>query len=310
MVKRLFLPVGLSLALLIAFIYPSPGTFFREAGVVKALIITIFVVNGYRSEFKLRHLTGGLLKAVGWGALSCLIAAPVLALAVAKILHLEASLTVGLIVMAAVAPTLSSGIVITETAGGDTLWAILLTISLNLLGIITAPFAISICLAVNGDTSIDAVMLFLKIAQLVLLPFFVGVIVAVCLPRYKHSYPLAYVPSVCVILTVWAAASAGNSVIRVLEVTDLYRITGAVIIVHGILLLINAGGGALLKLPSGGRKALLFVASQKTLPIALSILISLDYSVTSALAVCVLFHFIQLLIDSLLAAKVNHAITD
>ena len=52
----------------------------------------------------------------------------------------------------------------------------------------------------------------------------------------------------------------------------------------------------------GRRKALLFVASQKTLAISLAVLASVQFDTGSAIIVCLLFHFFQLFLDSFLAS--------
>ena len=77
-------------------------------------------------------------------------------------------------------------------------------------------------------------------------------------------------------------------------------------IVHGALWAINgAASKFLFKLNSKEGKVLLFVGSQKTPPIAISVLTVLGDYVAQALLTCIVFHFGQLLIDSLISAKMN-----
>ena len=73
---------------------------------------------------------------------------------------------------------------------------------------------------------------------------------------------------------------------------------------HGVLLVINGTAGKyLLGLKVPENKALLFVASQKTLPISISILAALGDKTALALLTCIVFHFWQLLVDSIISAK-------
>ena len=64
-------------------------------------------------------------------------------------------------------------------------------------------------------------------------------------------------------------------------------------------------------LPFGGKlnpensKALLFVASQKTLPVSLAVLAGLHQETGNAVIVCLLFHFVQLFGDSILASRLR-----
>ncbi|MCI5168446.1 MAG: hypothetical protein D3903_20735 [Candidatus Electrothrix sp. GM3_4] len=77
----------------------------------------------------------------------------------------------------------------------------------------------------------------------------------------------------------------------------------SVSLVHFLLLGINSQAAKLFKLNPEDSKALLFVASQKTLPISLAVLAGLHQDTGNAVIVCLLFHFVQLLVDSMLASR-------
>ena len=80
----------------------------------------------------------------------------------------------------------------------------------------------------------------------------------------------------------------------------------SVSLIHLLLLGLNSLAAVkILQLNPEDAKALLFVASQKTLPVSLAVLTGLHQDTGNAIIVCLLFHFIQLLIDSALASRLR-----
>jgi sodium/bile acid cotransporter 7 len=212
----------------------------------------------------------------------------------------------GLIIISAVPPTLSSGIVITEVSQGNTIVALFLTVSLNLLGIFTLPFMLDFCLKAVGPVDIDQNALLIKMLFFVLLPFIIGKLIRNTLIVQDVSPNWSYVNSSCVILVVYAALSVSKDVFTNLDATEYAVIFTAVTLLHMLLLVINTVAGRLLNLPVGDQKSLLFVASQKTLPISIAVLTNIKYDTGSAIIVCIMFHFAQLFLDSILAAYLQN----
>ncbi|HEY5790631.1 MAG TPA: bile acid:sodium symporter, partial [Gammaproteobacteria bacterium] len=152
--QQWFLPVGLVLAIAVALAAPAPGTALNGTGLVLGLVPLIFLVNGYATRLDMLSLRGDFLRVLLAGGAIGLLLSPFLGLGVAALLGLPAAAALGLVVIASVPPTLSSGVVMTETAGGHTLWAMLLTILLNLAGIFSVPFMLELTLEHGADVSI------------------------------------------------------------------------------------------------------------------------------------------------------------
>ena len=306
MLKKIFLPIGLLLAGLAALMAEQPGAYLKQFGAVRVFVIVIFLVNGYQMKLQDFKVERSFWKTIVFAALVSLLGGPFLGRFVGAFVGLSGLFALGLVVMSSVPPTLSSGIVITEASGGNRLWALFLTIGLNIIGIFTIPIMLKLSLHDSGDIYVSPFPLFLKLLLYVLFPLLIGITVRKFTPRYDFSKQLKYLPSICVILTVWVALSASRELfLKVPGIQYLYMALGAMI-VHGILLAINGTAGKyLLKLNSREGKALLFVGSQKTLPIAISVLAVLGDNTAQALLTCMVFHFGQLLIDSLISAKMT-----
>ncbi len=225
-----------------------------------------------------------------------------LGLLVSKVLSLSLPLAMGLIIISCVPPTISSGIVITEVSRGNAVLALFLTIGLNLLGILTMPFMLDFCLHAAGPMDIDQAALLFKMLFFVLLPFIIGKLIRTLRGNSMISPIWSYVNSSCVIITVYASIAESQEVFKGLDLQDYALVLVSVAIVHIILLIINAQTGKLLRLSSADNKALIFVASQKTLALGIAVIANVKIDTGSAIVVCLMFHFFQLFLDSFLAS--------
>ena len=303
--RQVFLPLGLVLAAVFALILPGAGVILAEHNGIRFSIVTIFLVSGYQTGAAGIPLNRSLLHIFLVAAAISLLLAPLLGLALGTLLALPSSLLIGLLIICAVPPTLSSGVVITGISGGNTVLALMLTIGLNLTGILTLPIVLSLCLKAGGPVSIDRWALFIKMLLLVLLPFVVGRLLRTIQKKQKVSPNWSYVNSGCVILTVYISLAASRQEFFRTDSGQYLTTLFSVSLVHFLLLGINSRVGKLLNLTVRDSKALLFVASQKTLPVSLAVLAGLDQDTGNAVIVCLLFHFVQLFSDSILASRLR-----
>lgn len=304
--KQFFLPVGLLIAVLSALLLPAGGQIIANNYGLKIIVSIIFLVSGYQTGGKGFNLDKRLLTLLAVAAIVSLFLAPLLGLLVSKILNLSLPLTMGLIIISTVPPTISSGVVITEVSHGNTTLALFLTITLNLLGIFTMPFVLDFCLQAAGPIDIDQTALLLKMLLFVLLPFVIGKGIRRIKQKEKVSPLWSYLNSSGVILIVYSSASSSVAAFTTLSAIDYTLILTGVAMVHTLLLVINYHAGKKLELPSADNKAMLFVCSQKTMALALAVLASIKIDTGSAIVVCLAFHFFQLFVDSFLAAKLQN----
>lgn len=303
--RRYFLPSGLILAAIFALILPRAGVLFADLGGIKIVISIIFLVSGYQSGTAGIPLNRRVLHVFLSAAVISLLLAPLLALAIGTLFALPPFLLIGLLIICAVPPTLSSGIVITDISGGNTVLALMLTVSLNLGGILSIPVILDLCLKADGPVTIDQWALFSKMLLLVLLPFVVGKLFRAMLKKQRISPDWTYVNSSCVILAVYISSAVSRQEFFQSDAGEYLAVLFSVSLIHLLLLGLNALTAKILRLNPEDSKTLLFVASQKTLPVSLAVLAGLHQETGNAVIVCLLFHFIQLLIDSILAARLG-----
>lgn len=305
-----FLPVGLLLALLIAWLAPDPGAMLQQLGFIPWMVVTIFLINGYQTRFKELPRGRRILSASIIAILISLLISPLIGLAVVSSVSLPIGAAMGLVVMATVPPTLSSGIVMTGIAGGNVAKALFLTILLNLVGVFTVPFMLQLTLDSIGIIPISPLPLLKQLILIVLIPFLVGMFLKSVAHIPSRHWFLRYLPSSCVIATVWMSISASADTLKELDFQLLLLIVVGAIAVHGALLLLCWLSRYLYRPDRGEWIALLFTVSQKTLPVAVGVLAAMNQPIGLAMVACIIFHFIQLFIDSMIASRMGRSLTN
>lgn len=305
--NRYFLPVGLLLALLVALMAPVPGTLLHRMDLVSWMVVTIFLVNGYQVDLKRLPRAARVVPASLVAVLISLFLSPLIGLAIVSLLALPNDIAMGLVVMATVPPTLTSGIVMTQVAGGNAPKALFLTILLNLVGVFSIPFMLQLTLGGAGLVEVSPFPMFRQLVLLVLVPFGLGALVRSFVREPSRHWLLRYLPSACVIGTVWVSASASSSTLKALDSGLLLLVLIGAFLIHGALLLLCYLARYIYRPEQGEWLALLFTASQKTLPIALGVLALIEPTIGAAMVACIVFHFLQLFIDSMIASRMAGA---
>ena len=291
------------LAFVVAWFVPHYGSTLEQLGLIKWMVIIIFLVNGYQTHLQQMPVQQGMLITATLAILINLLISPFVGLALVSSLALPSSAGLGLIVMATVPATLSSGIVMTVIAGGDGFKALVLTILLNLLGVFTIPFMLQLTLENIGILSLSPWPLLWQLILIVLMPFIIGMICRRMIRISPRHIVLKYLPSTCVIATVWMSVSASSETLKELNPSLLVLIALSAACIHAVLIMLCWASRLLYRSQREEWLALLFTASQKTLPVAVGVLTLLHQPAGLALVVCILFHFIQLFADSLLASR-------
>lgn len=310
MFRKLFLPLGIAVSVIIAFILPQPGIWFKGLNcganltVNNLLIVIVFLVCGWNVDVGATRFDRKFAIIFCAGAVITLMLSPILGWGTAKLFRLAVLPATGLIVAAAMPPTLSSGIVLTETANGNALLSILMTVGYNLLSVLTIPLMLSLCIAGSGEIDTNPVKMFTQLVLLVLVPSVIGFAMQK-LSRRKLPPFFSYLSTLAVILLVWGFFSASSSQFKQHPLSELLWEGSAALILHLALLVIMWFGGAAAKVGVPERKALLFTGASKTITITITTLNIIGADSGAALVPALVFYFVQSLVDSSLAAKMG-----
>jgi predicted Na+-dependent transporter len=196
-------------------------------------------------------------------------------------------------------------------ADGNYALAVLLTVVTNTLAVFTIPGMLA-WLADFDGVSLDVAELMLKLVLMVLLPIIVGKMASMFVPGVaafvkRHKWPLKVVSIYALVSLPWILTSRAMDDGKFDDVTtaSIFALIGWALTMHIIFLVMNfstayaMSRGGLLGLPE--LKAVVILASQKTLPVSIAVISALPESVGDkglmAIA-CILAHLSQIVLDS------------
>lgn len=236
------------------------------------------------------------------------ILAPLVALGL-SLIPLNIQIITGLLIVAVMPTTLSSGVVMTGAAGGNVAHALFVTILANALAVITIPLVLGMLLSgvENGRIiEIDKFAMMQKMVLLVLTPLIAGWVVRWRIGAVRKSSVnrVQIVNSGLILAMVWMALSKGRSVL-VSHIGAIVPILFLVFFFHLVLVIGAMVVARLFNLSPGRRESVIFMGGQKTLPLSIIVQVSLFPEYGLALVVCVLHHIIHLIMDGYLVVKLR-----
>ena len=216
--------------------------------------------------------------------------------------------------------TINSGVALANAAKGNFALALLLTVVSNLVGIFTAPFFLSLLLSVEG-IELDPVPLLINLLFTLLLPLAVGKLLREsCSQRVlpilkRHKQLISNASNLFLMCIPWMKLSSSQAALLELSAGAIAGLVGCGLVIHAIYLLLNfAVATYVLPLHRASRgldikKSVVIMGSQKTLPMAMTILSFFPEALGEAglIAIpCILSHLTQIFADAFLAAKWAH----
>ena len=223
---------------------------------------------------------------------------------------LDKQIVIGLFLIAVMPSTLSSGVVMTGIAGGNTAQALMVTLVSNILAVFTIPVVLNmllISLDATRSIEIDKWPIMRTIALLVLPAFFTGFLVRLTNgPLHKNlQAKIQYINQGLVVTIVWIALCASRRAL-VGNLDAVLPASASVFIYHLVLIALAFGSCFLLRLTPGRRESVIFIGGQKTLPLSVILQVKLFPEYGLALAVCLLHHIIHLVMDGYLVQKIKN----
>lgn len=236
------------------------------------------------------------------------IAAPALAL-ILGFAPLPVGVMIGLILVSVMPSTLSSGVVMTGAAGGNMAHALLITIVANSLAVVTIPITLSMLLRFAGNAqeiSIDKAAIMFKIGILVLLPLAGGLALKACNPGLwdRGRQPIQTATQMMILAIVWMGLSQTRAAILT-NAPTMGLVMVLVAVFHGCLLGVAMALSRWFKLQRGRRESVIFMGSQKTLPLSIVLQVSVFPLYPLALMVCVIHHIVHLFMDGYIVAHIK-----
>ena len=327
-----FLVLGFAFVLTLALAWPLPG---RELGTPKAgefpitqtvCIVVIFFISGLTLKTEDIKNALGAHVALGYGIITILVVTPMLGFAIVQIPFEPVQFRYGLALFACVPTTLTSGVTLVTSASGNGALALMLTVTTNVLGVFTVPFILNAVLNSAPETPDssagsggDAQMaeaasdLLLKLVVSIIAPMAAGKTTREKVgsaPGFakKYKVELGLANNSALIAIVWMSISKSREMLVGESALNVFVIVLAGIGLHVLLLAVNwTATTPVLRLPEKERRAVLLMTSQKTLPVAVTVISYLDearWGGHGLIAIpCIVGHVSQLFIDAFIAGK-------
>jgi len=282
------------------------GIYLKNHSGSSVMIFFIFILSGMILDID--QMKSGIkdIKSTLAALFIIIIISPFVA-AVMSFLPLETGILLGMFLVAVMPTTISSGVVMTGNAGGNMAHALFVTIVSNCIAIVSIPLVLSILLLLQQqDTvlSIDQKAIIVKLLILVLLPLITGMFLKKMVFNITANRKkiMGIINQCCVICIVFMSLS-GVKEILISKSSSFFLIVPLVIAFHLCLLGFSCLVSRLLNIGKGKRESVIFMGSQKTLP--LSVMLQMTYfpEYGTALLVCVVHHITHLMIDGYLAVK-------
>jgi solute carrier family 10 (sodium/bile acid cotransporter), member 7 len=270
------------------------------------VVFIIFFVSGLMLNAQLIRSGISDVKGTLLALILIFVAAPLLA-ALCALAPLDAGFLIGIFLVAAMPTTLSSGVVMTGSAGGNMAHALFITIVANALAIVTIPVTLTWLLALVGHTaavSIDQTAIMIKLVFLVLLPLALGLgVKMLAAGRFdRMAFVFSMINQCMILIIVWMAISPVREKILA-NALMIAKVGVWVVFFHGALWLVAALFIRTFNLERGRRESVIFMGGQKTLPLSIILQMSLFSQYEVALVACVVHHIIHLLMDGYLVGK-------
>jgi solute carrier family 10 (sodium/bile acid cotransporter), member 7 len=273
------------------------------------VIFIIFIISGL--IIKVEEIKSGIkdVSATSIAIVTILIVAPLIA-GLLSLFPLQKGLIIGLFIVAVMPTTLSSGIVMTGKAGGNMAHALFITIFSNAISVFSIPVILSwlLLLSFGGqDVEVDQIAIMVRLLLFVLLPLTIGLTAKKFFPEFKNDVKvkMQVINQLLIIVIVFMAASGSADMLSG-NYEQLFLIGLIVTVFHIILLLFSYYSSKIFRIGKGRYESIVFMGSQKTL--ALAVILQLTYfsEYATALLVCVLHHFIHLIIDGYLCVRIKN----
>ncbi|KAI3987136.1 hypothetical protein MKX01_036926 [Papaver californicum] len=313
-----FLPLALVSGVALGLVNPTLGCLAHQYSVSKFSTFGIFLISGLLLRSEEIGAATEAWPAGLFGLVCILLFTPFFSKVVLQLQLAPQEFVTGLAVFSCMPTTLSSGVALTQLAGGNTALALAITVISNLIGILTVPLSISKFIADGVGVSVPTKQLFRSLVLTLVVPLVLGKVSRDCFKGVaefvdQNRKKLSMLSAILLSLVPWMQVSRSRSLLLMVKPTMFLIAIGIGMVSHLILLAFNIVAVQSLSVASGGKdsvfsgkgnaRALIIVASQKTLPVMVAVVEQLRGALgESALLVlpCVAAHINQIIIDSFL----------
>lgn len=314
--KKYWFLVGLGLVFAVTVFDPTDmiagaGRALRSVHGPDIIIFTVFLFSGYMLNPD--QIRSGLtdIRATLLALILIFVVAPAYA-AVISFFPVSTGVLIGIFLVAVMPTTMSTGVVMTGASGGNPAHALFVSVLSNSMAVVTIAVTLPLLLLFTGETAavmLDARAMIQKIALSVLVPLIVGILARSFFkdPGALFFQRVSMSTQFLILAIVWMGVAQAKPVLLG-EWAAAGQIALLVLVFHLLMLGTAFAATRFLSLGRGRMESVIFMGSQKTLPLSVILQVSLFPEYGLALIVCVLHHLISLFVDGYLVGRFNKAV--
>lgn len=305
LVRKNLLLLGILSAIWLSMHYPGAGRMLDSAGINTPLVALIFVIQGIKMSFEGIGNIRRYAAMIGGAVLVAVVVYPLLAHSLSTLFGLDSDFRIGFMLLSSLPSSLEAAMAMAASAGGDPLTAIILLISLNLVGMLSIPANLALWL--GGETHVSELLVLKKLLLFLFIPAITGQILRRFFPSLpKRSERIShYIPMVCITVLVYTSCSREAELFHSLRLSDLTHIIAPCLLLHILMLgLAYVVSNKWLKLDDRPARSFLFITSDK--PMSLSVALwSMTYAEHHPLAIfpILVFYVGQVVFDSVVVSR-------
>ena len=287
-----------------AFVLPTTASSINFVWLKAALIFSIFICQGMKSDLKRLSKFKSCAKAIIIAILASQLIAPLIAFILISSLNWHDDYAYGIMLMSCTGCTIASGIIISEQAKADLELAILITVILSLISVLIIPINLSWTMKSSNHNSGIFLDLLIKLSLYILLPWFIGQVIKTILHEriVKLKHALKVLPIVSLAILVFISIGSHSQKISSISFDTVLVILAASLSIHYATMLTALLVSKVASLNFSESKAIAILSSQKTLPVAITVWVT-QFSDKNFVLSIIIFHLSQILGDSLLAKR-------
>lgn len=286
-----FILIALGFALIIAFFAPNIGyeasqqkLGYQAYGLIEFINnVIVFYISGLTLKIEEMTTIWTHRYSILYGLCMINFVSTLLVFVIKELtfLSLTNEYLIGLCIFVTVPTTLGVGVALTYASKGDVIMSLFLTVTSNMLGIITVPFLLRLYFAGNDKTSnihIEPTTLAFRLTLTVMIPTITGIICRQFIPGViaftkLHREFFSMFSMANLMCMVWMSLSKAKKLLMKQDISEIFILIALNIIIHSCYLLINyLITWKMMKISLKQAISLLIMCSQKSSPVALSVI--------------------------------------
>lgn len=314
-----FLLLSILVGVVFGFLFPTPGVYAnKQLGLSRYCTFAIFVTSGLVLDTRELQQVSSSIWTFAFGVLSILFLTPFAALLILRLPLYPLDLRTGLALFACMPCTITGGVSLVRAAGANTAVALGLTVLTNTSGILTIPLVLTALVQGGSGLSLPAGPLLRGLTITLLVPLIFGMVlrrfvsgVAEAVDRRRQ--PLGLFNNFLLSLIPWMQISCSKTALQQLSLLNLVPVAISGIALHCFYLLFNSAATRVMRGSAvvdedavGVDRAVVILASQKSLATAATVVGNLGGALGTPgllLLPCIMSHFLQIIVDTLLVSK-------